>query len=114
MSKFLLHTFLLLAVLFFGVLLGVYHSTQDVSTFKDKDNVVKVKSEVVSETEKPSREIVKSEKVKEELTERQIYANEVEAFNFFSQLGQTISEVLYVSFYSLLSAVTKLINNILH
>ncbi|WP_216830075.1 DUF3679 domain-containing protein [Alkalihalobacterium elongatum] len=130
MTKFLLKTFFVLTILLFGIVFGIHQANEGtLSLFgkKETEQVVSVASsssiekEVIKETKEPvlqpepvpqsKKEEAKVEgQTKKELQEKQQIAADVGAFNFYSELGSNIGELLEIIVYHTVSAITGIIH----
>ncbi|MFV8826737.1 DUF3679 domain-containing protein [Alkalihalobacterium sp. APHAB7] len=125
MTKFLLKTFFVLTILLFGVVFGIHQANEGtLSLFGKKEAEQTVtapsspsieKQEVRDEKKTvppPENEQSTQERVKttQELQEKQQLAADVGAFNFYSELGSNIGELLELIVYHTVSAITGIIH----
>ncbi|OLO38866.1 hypothetical protein BTR23_11460 [Alkalihalophilus pseudofirmus] len=127
MTKFLLKTFFILTVLLFGIVFGIHHANEGTLSLFGKNDVVET---TVEATPSPSPGKVEAEPVEQlpieltnkeqakdkpevttkELLEKQQRATDVGAFNFYSELGSSIGDILEMIVSHTVSAITGLIH----
>ena len=112
MGKFFLHTSMLLIVLLFGIIFGMYHAKEanqsEVVSTDTRQNVTTI--------ERAEKKIEGKEQVTPTIEERPKVSTsqQSEHFNFFSELGTTVGEGFYHLFRSFLSILVDSMNEIIH
>jgi len=111
--KFLATSFLILAVLLFGMLFGIYQATQILGIEREKEvEVVKKTKPLVKKEVKQEVKLVQKEEMT--LLERQERAREVQAMNVYSELGETIGDGVENMFKQLIVTATTEMNDLLN
>ncbi|WP_209122977.1 DUF3679 domain-containing protein [Alkalihalobacillus sp. BA299] len=127
MTKFLLRTFFILSVLLFGVLFGIHQANEGtLSLFGKNEGAHPItvpssspdqgeqKQEVTFKQAVPAPEkdqlVEKPENSTKDLEDKQQLAADVGAFNFYSELGSNIGELLEIVVYHTVSAITSMID----
>ncbi|MDE5413858.1 DUF3679 domain-containing protein [Alkalihalobacterium chitinilyticum] len=126
MTKFLLKTFFVLTILLFGVVFGIHQANEGtLSLFGKKEaeqtvtapssppvekQKVKDEKQTVPPVEKEQPKEEERVKTTQQLQEKQQLAADVGAFNFYSELGSNIGELLEILVYHTVSAITGIIH----
>ncbi|MGO4887246.1 DUF3679 domain-containing protein [Anaerobacillus sp. MEB173] len=129
MVKFLMKCFMLTTILLFGVLLGIYQANNgfmqmqghiaETVVAKESRSSQSMNVQEKNQNEKKANEIKpKAKKEVEKVTSHDLQAKqkqleEIQAFNFFSQLGFQISELFSKGFSTLLTQFTSVVDKVL-
>lgn len=123
MKKFLIRLTFMALLLLFGVLLGFQQANVkpiSISVLGEKEMTVIEAEERKhqKETKSDKENIQDNDDTKQvedlELKEKQDYAENVNAFNFYSDLGFQLGELVHTMFSSLLTMIIGTIHSLLH
>ncbi|MBM7691824.1 nitrogen fixation protein FixH [Peribacillus deserti] len=109
MVKFTGKCFLLMMVLFFGVLIGMQHANQSMKKMKGFDDPALYSALAINETEKGQKEAsILGEKVtSHDLKEKKQQLENMKAYNFFSQTGKKVSDGISGGFNTLMKKIAE-------
>ncbi|MFC0270067.1 YqxA family protein [Metabacillus herbersteinensis] len=115
MVKFMLKCFVLVSILLFGVLIGMQQANQGMLKMKgyndpELSGAFSVENEQTGELE---ASILGSTVTSQDLQKKQEQLEQIEAFNFFSQIGKKFAGVVSDGASSLMTYLSNLINGIL-
>jgi hypothetical protein len=107
--KFMMKSFLLLLFLFLGVLFGMEHATNQMNEMKATDNTSAF--EIGKDNQgKLEAEVLGQNVSNHDLKEKHKQLEEMKAFNFFSELGSKLSELISEFFKKVIAISIELIN----
>ncbi|WP_273129812.1 YqxA family protein [Metabacillus sp. HB246100] len=115
MVKFMLKCFLLCSVLLFGVLLGMQQANQGMINMKgyqdpDFQGAFQVESKQTGEFD---ASILGNEVTSQDLQKKQEQLEQMEAFNFFSQMGIQLSNIVSHTVNSLVEWMAQTIGHLI-
>ena len=122
MKRFIIRAFFIMTILLFGILFGIYqahlgplskyNNNESQETIEVAKQVEKKEIEVNVESTQQNAETTETEDV--ELEKKQEQAEAVSAFNFYSELGSSIGDVVQTLFSSLISMIVGTLHGLLH
>jgi len=111
MMKFMLKCFVLCTILLFGVLIGMQQANQGIIKMKGyEDPDLQSAFQVENETGDVQASILGNNVTSQNLQEKQEQLEQIEAFNFFSQIGKQFATLVSNGVSSLLESIATLLN----
>lgn len=109
MVRFIFKTFLLCLVLFIGVIIGMQQANEGLKSMRGYETSETLGAFQLSEKEKGELEasILGNTVTSHDLKEKQEQLEQIEAFNFFSELGKWLSNTIQSFVSSILELVSK-------
>lgn len=111
MKKFILKTFLLILTLFVGILIGMNKANQgmmDMKGYNDQSFQTPVIVQKTSEGEVQAT-VLGNELPKFNLDDKKEKIEKTKAFNFFSEAGKLLSEIVTTIFQTIIDFIASLI-----
>ncbi len=111
MMKFMLKCFVLCTILLFGVLIGMQQANQGIIKMKGyEDPDLQSAFQVENETGDVQASILGNNVTSQDLHEKQEQLEQIEAFNFFSQIGKQLATLVSNGVSSILESIATLLN----
>ncbi|QGQ47331.1 YqxA family protein [Metabacillus sediminilitoris] len=112
MVKFMFKCFVLCAILLFGILIGMQQANQGMIKMKgyndpDLQSAFQVEKEHTGNVE---ASILGNKVTSQDLQKKQEQLEQIEAFNFFSQIGKQFASIISSGVSELLNTVARWVN----